>query len=612
MAPSTVERRVLRWLLALVLLTEDDLAVLCRVPPDSVHSAVGTLRAAGWLFGLTVPGSTFSDEHAEHVLTLTPTARTMLDRDFDRAQGVLLEVAWWQCPDRAFEAAVAQAPVTRAAARAVVAMARAVDAAGRGALSWAALLPEPTAQGRLPTGAYDLPPDTPGGHVEVRWEDGAQEVWLGIYVDSGLAPSVAWQRLRARWRRVREQSRAAASARLLILCRNAFDLAVWNRLLYQAADGVEPDDLPQVSLALLRRAQSEYMLEDRVWFIPRFGRWRSLSDHVRRRERDDDAAPDAEDTAPPAHEQWPEIGTATEAAAARRALERPGPRATKLQQLVALGLQLSGAEHHITDLLARAPGMSVTDIVRYSGDPAPLVRRQLRVLRDAGVAMVGPSEDGPRWALLPAGRDLVAARAGFVRGHRAFATAAALQPQGEPTEPVSAHQAGIGRMIGLIAAAARRTSSWRLVAWYDEWYWQRELRRRAPRPDALVVLEGPDRAQLVFVCEYEHAVPGRQQADRKVQTWATWHLDRDWSNDLRGVMRNAAPLVWVIYGDAARAAGSLVSAVEALLARFPIVVGPIDRIDAPDGLHARVWRQAGGGGTTSVLARAAGGLLPRE
>ena len=600
-----IEECVVRWLLGLPLLTERELATLCRVPPKSIRKAVGSLREAGWVFGLTLPAS---NPLGEYVLAVSDRGMTALRLNPAQAEDALGEVAWWQCSQRMVSAAVAQEYVTRTANRAVAEAAYAVSEGGSGEIAWASLLPSPSAQGELPLSSFDgeLPPWVLPGHAEVRWQAGGQEAWFALYCDSGHAPTVAWERLRARWRKVRSESQIVAEAPILIVCQRDHDLEVWDALIRETSPRRSPDDLPQVGLALASDVLAPYAIDDCVWLMPRRGEWLSLADLVSWHAVDDAGAlPADEDAGPPQHRQPPQVGSVASTVAARRAIEVPRPQAGKPQQTAAIVLRLSEPELGIATMLASAPWLSARDIARIEDDPEQLVERRLAILEETGLALVAPASGGPRWALRPLGRDLLAARVGFLRSPRWFANKASLHFENEAPATVPGHTAAVSRMIGLVAAAARR-DGWQLASWFDERYWRRELQSGAPRPDAMVVLRGPNAERLIVLCEYELALPGRQLEERKLAPWQQWYTARRWSDErIRGALLGAPPLLLFAYGDEGRAPGSLVRAVEATPARYPICVGHEDLL-AEYGLTAAVWRAAGGGTVAPLaLARAA-------
>ena len=592
-----IETRIVRWLLALPLLTEHELATLCRVSLESVHQAVSTLREQGWAFELRLSGSDLRGGADERVLAVSDRGMTALQGNREQAEAALRAVAWWQCSPSAVRDAVAQAPVTRAVNRAIAAAAAEIEQGELGAVTWAFVVPPASAR-------HELPPSTPAGQAAVCWRAGPYVSWFGIHIDSGLAPSAAWRRLRAQWRTASERSVVAARSPVLVVCPRDHDVRVWESLLRRSASRQDPDELPRVALAVASDALGSHACNDRAWSDPRRGEWEELLDHVRWFAADDaDPVQTAEDdVGPPPRQRPPWIGGAAVAAASRRAMEYPPARASGRQRTAALALRLSAGEHRITGWLASTPWLSAEDIARIEGASPLLIRRRLRVLRDADVAFVAESSDGPRWALRPAGRDLVAARAGFPRDRGRFAREASLQWWDEPPDSVSGHEAAVSRMIGLLAGAARR-DGWTLTAWFDQRYWRRELQSRRPRPDAMAVIEGPARERLIAICEYERANPGRQSAARKVAQWWGWYAEPRWDNEqIRVAMLDRYPLLLFVYGDYGRAPGSLVQAVESLPASIPACVGHEDLLDKY-GLDAPVWRTAGGG-TASLIARA--------
>ena len=589
-----LENRVVRWLLALPLLTEYELATLCRASLESVHEAVSALREAGWLFELRLSGSDIPGDSDEHALAVSDAGMESLLNKREQAEAALGAVAWWQCSQAAVHDAVARAPITRALNRAIAEVAAGIEDAGLGAVTWAFVVPAST--------PHDLPWSTPAGQAAVCWRAGSHVSWFGIHVESGLAPSVTWGRLRAQWRTARARSTVAAQAPVLVVCPRAHDFFIWYSLLRSASR--QDQDLPVVTLGLAREVLGEHAYSAEVWFDHRRRQWLGLLAYLRWFAADDaDPAQAQEDgDGPPPRVRPGEVGGTAAATASRHAIEDPPARASRRQRTAAVALRLSAGEHRIANWLATTPWLSANDVARIEDAPRELIRRRLRVLKEAGVAFVAASSDGPRWALRQAGRDLVAARAGFPRDRGGFAGEAALQWWDEPPDSVSGHEAAVSRMISLLAAAARR-DGWVLTAWFDQRYWRRELRPGRPRPDAMVVLEGPDGERLIAICEYERANPGLESAVLKVAPWRAWYKDAAWEHEqIAAAMGYQAPLLLFVHGDYGRAPGSLVRAVRALPDDLPACVGHEDLL-VRYGLDAPVWGAAGGG-TASPIALA--------
>ena len=175
-----VEHRVIRWLLALPLLTQHELATLCRVPVESVYEAVRSLREAGWLFGFPIsePGAT--NELDEYVLAVSDAGMAALRLHPEQSELALGEVAWWQCSRGMVGEFLAQAPITRAVNHAIAAVAETASQGDLGVITWASLLPPMSARGELSVAPeVELPTWMPAGHAEVRWQVGGHEAWRG-------------------------------------------------------------------------------------------------------------------------------------------------------------------------------------------------------------------------------------------------------------------------------------------------------------------------------------------------------------------------------------------------------------------------------------------------
>ena len=240
---------------------------------------------------------------------------------------------------------------------------------------------------------------------------------------------MTWRRLRAQWRTARSRSTVAARAPVLVVCPRNHDFRVWEALLRHSASRQRPDELPVVALAVASDVLGSHAYNDRVWFDASRGQWRALLDHVLWSAADDDDATqdDEDDGEPPPHAQPGWVGGSAAATASRHAIEHPPAQASGRRRTAALALRLSAAELRMATWLATTPWLAADDFARLEGASPQLVRRRLRVPRDAGVAFVVPSSDGPRWGLGRPGRDLVAARAGFPRDRGRFAQEASLQ-----------------------------------------------------------------------------------------------------------------------------------------------------------------------------------------
>ena len=577
-----LEYAVLRWLLGLSLLTEPELATLCQAPLKSVQEAVRHLRHAGWLYQCRLSDP---DASGDDVVAVSAAGLRYLRDNPAFAQDALGEVASWQCSLRVVGEAVAQAAVTRATNRAIVAVAQAAQDADLGSLTWASRIAD---RGADPSDG-GLRPRMPWGHAEVRWQSDGWEARFAVYADSHLVPSAQRRRTLAAWRReIRGARGIAADAPILILTRRPLERAFWKTLHKQAADRHGSRALPEIGLAQWHDARGPYAIDEPVWWTPRRGRWLALSDLVHWQ-----AVPGDEDAEPWPQSELPRLGSVT---AARKAMERPPRRASRGQRTAALALRLSEPEHRIVDLLADEPWLAATDIARIEDDPREMVQRRLVGLAQRGVASAARADDGPRWVLRTPGRDLVAARAGFVRRSTQFAEWTSLLSLDEPPTEVKEHQACVSRAVGLLAAAARR-DGWSMT-WYTEGYWTRELQQKRPRPDGFFFLRRADGEPLWGLLEYERALPGGKSPTKKLAAWVQWYAERRWRR-----IFGKPPLLLFVYGDYGRAPGSLVRAVEECSPSLPICVGHEHTLDE-HGLDGEVWSRAGGGPAVSALALA--------
>ena len=491
--------------------------------------------------------------------------------------------------------AIAAEPVTLICNAALAATAGAIQRGGDGMIVQAMHRPWSTKRAAV---VDDPRMPLPWGHVEGRWRAGGNETRFALFSDRPERPAPRREALLGEWRQSYAEIRPDGEPVLLVLCPSAYERTLWLEL-YERVGA----SLPPIGFALQRDVCQGYGLDDRVWQPASAYEPRSLRELLTWSRAPADEPVCRADEGNRAR-RLPRLPRRDEAL---RPLLNPPARSGPQRRVAACALGLNRAQLLIVRLLVTQPWLSAADIASVRGEPVDAVNRHLAALRETGAAVAVPVPGhNPLWVLTETGMQLAAARAGDARQWRSFAQRTGLprpQADGLPRRP-RAHDIGVSRMLGLLAAAARSAGLW-LDDWRSEIWWLGDVSTEAPVPDAAFRLRRPRGEPIVGLVEYERLRGGRQGPD-KVEPWVEWYRQEKW-RDLRGPLHvpgAAGPVLLFVYDPAGSARATLRRALEQAPAGIPMFAASEEQL-AVRGLHAPIWLRAGGGVGPAVAPAAA-------
>ena len=503
-----------------------------------------------------------------------------MHRNPEAAVAVLGDGPWSRCTLPQIAAAIAQAPTTRATNRTLAMLAKAICDAPAGALTWAAhhaLDPNVSRRAR------------PWGEVEARWQSGALEARFSIHAEQARTPHATRRRLMNGWqRRFRRERSGIADAPVLVLCSHRRDVEAWGVLYNEMGRQHGFAALPRMLLGLTDDVTRPHTLHDRLWFEPKRLRYITVVEGMKW-----GPEPDPDEPVPPMavvapHIDPPVIGHPADAL---RALADPPGRLTRSQRVARAALALSEEGHRTAAWLASQPWLAADELAAIERTTLPGAERRLAQLLAAGVAR--PGSDG-RWSLTRTGMQLAAARLGMLATPAAFSHATSCIWSDAPPEPAPPHEAGVSRMVGLLARAGGEAGV-PLSRWIDERYWRHEISRDRPLPDGVFTLQGGD-TTIRGLAEYEHSLTSPQRSAGKAERWTEWYANEDWR-----IFFDEPPLLLFTHALYAPSVGSLYKAITSMPPSIPAGVAPLDSL-AEHGLDAPIWRPSGGGHGVTIFS----------
>ncbi len=570
--------QLLTRLVGLPLLSTRELSAVSGHPEEEVHPALARLRDAGWLYdhesAQALPG-------AGPLVAVSPAGLEQLRRAPDVSPFDLGILPPWQLQPRALPAAIIGEPVTQVVNAAVAATAEAIRSVDGGALAMAFHRPVSASGGTLPG---DSRRALRWDHVEVRLEVNALRADFSFLADRALLPTASRGARVQRWRRYVTDGGPEGAATLLILCPDQFERDRWLALGGQADLGGLP-----VALALQMDVCTGYGADDAIWHVPGVGP-QSLLDVLEWAER----SPGTPSPVPARVTEPADPPKVADPDEAPRRLRHTNAASSPDEVAAARFLALSPRQRRSMQLLTLQPQLSATDLARVVDvDPAE-VSPDLEAMRAQDVIASAHADDGEwRSVIAEMGVRLVAAQAGDARAWQNFQTNMKLPkvPRGQAPS-ANEHEAGVARVLGLVAAAARRLGL-RLADWRREEWWEAEISEAKPVPDASFVLRGAGDRRVVLL-EYER-IRGGHQARDKVQGWTDW-LEGRW-RELEGTplaTPGEPPIVAILYDGASKRTRSLEQAMDRAPRGIPLYAIS-EKAFGRDGFGSSCWLLSGGG-----------------